>query len=137
MPSIGELIRIPFHVTCVCEGDVPRNATVERVARPYCLTKIDVLKVRMSAIERAMFSCSTVVSSWVFWMPISFIGRRAVTLTSRMGTAYEGLLFHHSLFLIFSSCASPVSVVRHSTIVNRCFIIWIRLRFRRRAFVDM
>ena len=33
-----------------------------------------------------------------FWMPISFIGRRAVTLTSRMGTAYEGLPFHHSLF---------------------------------------
>lgn len=62
MPSIGELIRIPFHVTCVCEGDVPRNATVERVARPYCLTKIDVLKVRMSAIESAMFSCNIVVS---------------------------------------------------------------------------
>ena len=107
MPSIGELMRIPFHVTCVCEGDVPRNATVERVARPYCLTKIDVLKVRMSAIESAMFSCNIVVSSWVFWMPISFIGRRAVTLTSRMGTAYEGLPFHHSLFFDFLLLCKP------------------------------
>ena len=34
VPSIGELIRIPFHVTCVCEGDVPRNSAVASVARP-------------------------------------------------------------------------------------------------------
>ena len=56
MPSIGLLMRMPFHVTCVCEGPVPRNDTVERVARPYCLTKIGELKVSTSAIDRAMFS---------------------------------------------------------------------------------
>ena len=87
MPSIGELMRMPFHVTCVCEGDVPRNATVESVARPYCLTKIEVLNVSTSAIDRAMFSCSTVVSSFVCCTPISFIGRRPQTGTSRMAMA--------------------------------------------------
>ena len=95
MPSIGELMHIPFHVTCVCDGDVPRNATVESVARPYCLTKIEVLKVSTSAIDRAMFSWSTSVSSRVFCTPISFIGRRAVTPISRIGTTNEGLSFHH------------------------------------------
>ena len=50
MPSIGELIFMPFHVTCVCEGDVPRNATVERVARPYSLTYIDVPNFKASDI---------------------------------------------------------------------------------------
>ena len=98
MPSIGELMRMPFHVTCVCEGDVPRNATVESVARPYCLTKIEVLNVSTSAIDRAMFSCSTVVSSFVCCTPISFIGRRAVTLTSRIGTTNDGLPFHQLLW---------------------------------------
>lgn len=34
MPSIGLLMRIPFHVTWVCEGEVPRKATVDNVARP-------------------------------------------------------------------------------------------------------
>ena len=34
IPNIGLLIRIPFHVTCVCEGDVPRKDTVDNVARP-------------------------------------------------------------------------------------------------------
>ena len=34
MPSMGEFISMPFHVTAVCEGDVPRNATVDSVARP-------------------------------------------------------------------------------------------------------
>ena len=33
-PSIGELIFMPFHVTCVCEGAVPRNEAVASVARP-------------------------------------------------------------------------------------------------------
>ena len=49
-------MRMPFHVTCVCDGPVPRNDTVESVARPYCLTKTGVLNVSTSAIERAMFS---------------------------------------------------------------------------------
>ena len=84
MPSIGLLMRMPFHVTCVCEGPVPRNETVESVARPYCLTKSGELKVRMSAIERAMFCRRTVESSCVFWTPISCIGRRPQTGTSRM-----------------------------------------------------
>ena len=66
MPSIGELMRMPFHTTCVCEGPVPRNATVESVARPYCLMKIDELNVSTSAIDRAMLSCRTSVSSCVF-----------------------------------------------------------------------
>lgn len=66
MPSIGELIRMPFHITCVCDAAVPRNATVESVARPYCLMKIAVLNVSTSAIDRAMFSCRTRVSSCVF-----------------------------------------------------------------------
>ena len=43
MPNIGELSRMPFHVTWVCEGEVPRNEAVESVARPYCLMKIEEL----------------------------------------------------------------------------------------------
>lgn len=133
MPSIGELIRIPFHVTCVCEGDVPRNATVERVARPYCLTKIDVLKVRMSAIESAMFSCNIVVSSWVFWMPISFIGRRAVTLTSRMGTAYEGIIrkskcstdFKRNDFLKKTKRTHWVRFVHLNSLIESCVFLYL------------
>ncbi len=78
MPSIGLLMRIPFHVTCVWLGDVPRNATVDRVARPWLLTKIDELNVSTSAIDSAMFSFSMDESSTVFCMPISFIGRLAV-----------------------------------------------------------
>ena len=31
MPSIGMLMRIPFPVTWVCEGEVPRKATVDNV----------------------------------------------------------------------------------------------------------
>ena len=99
VPSIGELIRIPFHVTCVCDGDVPRNATVESVARPCCLTKIEVLKVSTSAIDRAMFSWSTSVSSRVFCTPISFIVRRVTTGTSSIGSDHAGR----------SSCAAASS----------------------------
>ena len=33
-PSIGELTFMPFQVTCVWEGAVPRNEAVESVARP-------------------------------------------------------------------------------------------------------
>ncbi len=31
---MGLLMRMPFHVTCVCDGPVPRNDTVDSVARP-------------------------------------------------------------------------------------------------------
>ena len=86
MPSIGLLMRMPFHVTCVCEGPVPRNDTVERVARPYCLTKIGELKVSTSAIDRAMFSFRIRESSRVSCTPMLFIGRRPQTGTSRMVT---------------------------------------------------
>lgn len=34
IPSIGELRFMPFHVTCVCEAEVPRNEAVDNVARP-------------------------------------------------------------------------------------------------------
>ena len=34
IPSIGLVSGMPFHVTCVWLGDVPRKATVESVARP-------------------------------------------------------------------------------------------------------
>ena len=94
MPSIGELMRMPFHTTCVCEGPVPRNATVESVARPYCLMKIDELKVSTSAIDRAIFSCRTSVSSCVFCTPISFMGFTPVTPTARIGSTSDGLSFH-------------------------------------------
>ncbi len=86
MPSIGLLMRMPFHVTCVCEGPVPRNDTVESVARPYCLTKIDELKVSTSAIDRAMFSFRTTESNFVSCTPMLFIGRWPHTGTSRMAT---------------------------------------------------
>lgn len=68
---------MPFHVTCVCDGPVPRNDTVERVARPYCLTKTGVLNVSASAIERAMFSLRIAESSFVSSTPMLFIGRPA------------------------------------------------------------
>lgn len=78
---------MPFHVTCVCDGPVPRNDTVERVARPYCLTKTGVLNVSASAIERAMFSLRIAESSFVSSTPMLFIGRRPQTGTSRMAMA--------------------------------------------------
>ena len=90
MPSIGLLMRIPFHVTCVCEGPVPRNETVESVARPYCLTKSGELNVSTSAIDRAMFSLSVTESSVVRSTPISFIGRRPQIGTSRMAMFRSG-----------------------------------------------
>ncbi len=34
IPSMGELIFIPFHVTCVWDGEVPLKDAVDRVARP-------------------------------------------------------------------------------------------------------
>ena len=80
-------MRMPFHVTCVCDGPVPRNDTVERVARPYCLTKTGVLNVSASAIERAMFSLRNAESSFVSSTPMLFIGRRPQTGTSRMAMA--------------------------------------------------
>ena len=80
-------MRMPFHVTCVCDGPVPRNDTVERVARPYCLTKTGALNVSASAIERAMFSLRTAESNFVSSMPMLFIGRRPQTGTSRMAMA--------------------------------------------------
>ena len=43
MPSMGELIFMPFHVTWVCEAAVPRKETVARLPRPYCLTKMELL----------------------------------------------------------------------------------------------
>ena len=43
MPSMGELIFMPFHVTCVCEGAVPRNEAVAIVPRPYDLMNTGVL----------------------------------------------------------------------------------------------
>ena len=85
MPSIGLLMRMSFHVTCVCEGPVPRNDTVERVARPYCLTKSGELNVSTSATERAIFCRRTVESKRMRSTPIDFIGRRPHTGTSRIG----------------------------------------------------
>ena len=84
MPSMGELIFMPFHVTCVCDGDVPRKDAVESVARPYCLMKTVELNVRASASERAMLSCSTAESRWVRCTPICFMGRAAETSTCSM-----------------------------------------------------
>ena len=41
IPSIGELIFIPFHSTCVWEEEVPLNETVDNDARPDCFTKTE------------------------------------------------------------------------------------------------
>lgn len=82
MPSIGVLIRMPFHVTCVWPGDVPRNVTVDSVARPWLLTNTEELNVSMSAIDSATFSFSAAESMAVFCTPISFIGRRPHTMAS-------------------------------------------------------
>lgn len=38
MPSMGELIFIPFQSTWVCEDEVPRNDTVESDDLPDCFT---------------------------------------------------------------------------------------------------
>ncbi len=34
VPSMGEEMRMPFQVTCVCDEEVPLKFTVDRVARP-------------------------------------------------------------------------------------------------------
>ena len=86
MPSIGLLMRMPFQLTLVCEGEVPRNATVDRVARPAFFTNTEELKVSTSAIERAMFSFSAMESKVVFCTPMSCIGRRAVMVNSSSST---------------------------------------------------
>ena len=106
IPSIGLLIRIPFHVTWVWLGDVPRNATVESVARPKLFTKIEELNVSTSAIDRAILSLSASVSIVVFCTPISFMGRLIRTVTSSMEYRFSG------------SCAKSVaerSIDRNST----------------------
>ena len=42
MPSVGELSFKPFHNTCVCDGEVPRNDAVARDPRPYDLMNMGV-----------------------------------------------------------------------------------------------
>ena len=79
IPSIGELSGIPFHVTCVCDGAVPRIDTVAIVPRPYDFIKVLAFCMRMSPIESDMLSCRAVVSSLECWSPMSRIRRRPRT----------------------------------------------------------
>jgi hypothetical protein len=74
-PIIGLFIFTPFHNTCVCEGDVPRKATVESDARPELLTYTAELKLNTSAIESEMVCLNEVLSIWLFVTPTSLIGR--------------------------------------------------------------
>ena len=83
-PKSGELTFMPFHVTCVCEGEVPRNEAVASVARPYDLMKIVEPEVSASASDEEMLSRRTMLSSFVRWTPISFIGRVPVISTRSM-----------------------------------------------------
>ena len=83
-PKSGELTFMPFHVTCVCEGAVPRNEAVAIVPRPYDLMNTGVLCVSASASDEEMLSRRTMLSSFVRWTHISFIGRVPVISTRSM-----------------------------------------------------
>ena len=66
MPNRGEFIRMPFHVTRVCEAPVPRSDTVAIVPRPYDLMNTGVLWASISAREKVTSSCRSVSSNTVF-----------------------------------------------------------------------
>ena len=66
MPNRGEFIRMPFHVTRVCEAPVPRSDTVAIVPRPYDLMNTGVLWASISASEKVTSSCRSVSSNTVF-----------------------------------------------------------------------
>lgn len=97
IPSIGELRCIPFQVTCVWDGDVPRNDTVESDARPAVLTKTGVLNVRMSAIDCDMFSLRARESMVVLFSPMSLIGRAAVVMISRRMVGSAAVAVRHKI----------------------------------------
>lgn len=63
---------------------MPRNEAVASVARPYDLMKIVEPEVSASASDEEMLSRRTMLSSFVRWTPISFIGRVPVISTRSM-----------------------------------------------------
>ena len=81
MPSMGELIFMPFHVTCVCEGAVPRNEAVAIVPRPYDLMNTGVLCDSRSPKLLVTFCRSATESRFIFVTPMS-ARRRPVTTAS-------------------------------------------------------
>ena len=82
MPSVGELSFKPFHNTCVCDGEVPRNDAVARDPRPDDLMNMGVFCERTSAMLLTTVSRSVRVSRSVLVVPTSVSGRLPVTDTS-------------------------------------------------------
>ncbi|WP_303005013.1 hypothetical protein, partial [Bacteroides congonensis] len=76
------------------------------------------MNVRMSAIERAMFSFSASESNFVFCTPISFIGRCPMTVTSGMVRCQS------DRFLLSVCCAKSV-VGRHAAKAKNRYSLFI------------
>ena len=87
MPSIGLLMRMPFHVTCVCDGPVPRNDTVERVARPYCFDENRCVERQRVGHREGDVLLEDRRVEFRLLDADAFIGRRPQTGTSRMAMA--------------------------------------------------
>ena len=56
IPNMGLLRSMPFQLTAVCEGAVPRSEAVARVARPDDLMNIVLFLANTSAIDNVTLS---------------------------------------------------------------------------------
>ena len=70
VPSMGELISIPFQRTLVCDGAVPRSDTVDMDERPCCLMNTAELYDSRPASEDEMFLFRAVLSILVSNIPV-------------------------------------------------------------------
>ena len=108
---MGDEIRIPFHVTAVCDGEVPRKVRVETDARPYDFIYPDEPNVRTSAMLCAGDVRSMAESIRVTSAPISR-RERAVAVIPRRATGASAVadraasapaVANHNLYFIISS----------------------------------
>lgn len=81
IPNMGLLRSMPFQLTAVCEGAVPRSEAVARVARPDDLMNIVLFLANTSAIDNVTLSVRTCSLSGLFCTPISRSERAALTTT--------------------------------------------------------
>ena len=84
---------MPFQLTAVCEGAVPRIEAVASEARPEDFTKTGLFCERISAIEVAMLLLSTSWLSGLFWVPMSRSERKPRTSTRSTLTTLRVSIF--------------------------------------------
>ncbi len=77
-------MRMPFHVTCVCDGPVPRNDTVERGRAAVLLDENRCVERQRVGHREGDVLLEDRRVGFVSSTPMLFIGRRPQTGTSRM-----------------------------------------------------